>query len=175
MIGRVAFIDPTVDPQTRSIGVRVELQNEHRQLRPGDYAAASITLPIGLQGQVYDADLAGKWISPMHPQIVREESGQCPICGMDLVPTSKYGFTDAPLPQRKSGMRRALAVLLAGGNSVVYVEVQPENLRFAQSPLVRSCRTRLSFSKGLRPGNPGVATAGNFLNRLTDGRQTQPD
>ena len=26
------------------------------------------------------------WTCPMHPQIVREEPGQCPICGMELVP-----------------------------------------------------------------------------------------
>ncbi|MFI5153802.1 MAG: copper-translocating P-type ATPase [Chitinophagales bacterium] len=27
-----------------------------------------------------------KYICPMHPQIVRDEPGRCPICGMDLVP-----------------------------------------------------------------------------------------
>src|SRR5690606_16682789 len=66
LLGRVAFIDPTVDPATRTVGVRVELMNEDGRLRPGDYATAHITLPIGPQGEVYDADLAGKWISPMH-------------------------------------------------------------------------------------------------------------
>jgi Cu(I)/Ag(I) efflux system membrane fusion protein len=60
LVGRVAFIAPTVDPETRTVGVRVELLNEHSRLRPGDYAEASITLPIGPQGKVFDADLAGK-------------------------------------------------------------------------------------------------------------------
>ena len=27
------------------------------------------------------------WTCSMHPQIMQEESGQCPICGMDLIPT----------------------------------------------------------------------------------------
>ncbi|QFY90181.1 efflux RND transporter periplasmic adaptor subunit [Magnetovirga frankeli] len=27
-----------------------------------------------------------KYVCPMHPQIVRDEPGNCPICGMDLVP-----------------------------------------------------------------------------------------
>jgi Cu(I)/Ag(I) efflux system membrane fusion protein len=27
-----------------------------------------------------------KYVCPMHPQIVRDEEGTCPICGMDLVP-----------------------------------------------------------------------------------------
>ena len=26
-----------------------------------------------------------KYVCPMHPQIVRDEEGTCPICGMDLV------------------------------------------------------------------------------------------
>ena len=26
-----------------------------------------------------------KYVCPMHPQIVRDEEGSCPICGMDLV------------------------------------------------------------------------------------------
>jgi Cu(I)/Ag(I) efflux system membrane fusion protein len=72
LVGRVAFIDPTVDPKTRTVGVRVELVNDGR-LRPGDYAEATITLPIGSKGEVFDADLAGKWISPMHPQVIRSE------------------------------------------------------------------------------------------------------
>lgn len=27
-----------------------------------------------------------KYVCPMHPQIIRDEEGSCPICGMDLVP-----------------------------------------------------------------------------------------
>jgi Cu(I)/Ag(I) efflux system membrane fusion protein len=162
LIGRVAFIDPTVDPKTRSVGVRVELLNEHGRLRPGDYAAASITLPIGPQGKVFDADLAGKWISPMHPQIVREESGQCPICGMDLVPTSKYGFTDEPLPQPESLHVPRPAVLLAGGNSVVYVEIKPGEFEIRPVTLGPILRDKIVILAGLKAGEP-VATAGNFL------------
>lgn len=32
---------------------------------------------------------ATKYTCPMHPQIIRDEPGQCPICGMDLVPMSR--------------------------------------------------------------------------------------
>src|SRR5690606_41285391 len=27
-----------------------------------------------------------QWTCPMHPEIVQDEPGSCPICGMDLVP-----------------------------------------------------------------------------------------
>jgi hypothetical protein len=33
-------------------------------------------------------DEATKYTCPMHPQIVRDQPGKCPICGMDLVPMS---------------------------------------------------------------------------------------
>lgn len=32
-----------------------------------------------------DNDTVTRWTCPMHPQIVEEEPGSCPICGMDLV------------------------------------------------------------------------------------------
>ena len=38
--GRVAFIDPTVNPKTRTVRVRVEVMNFDGKLRPGDYATA---------------------------------------------------------------------------------------------------------------------------------------
>lgn len=31
---------------------------------------------------------AAKYTCPMHPQIIKDEPGKCPICGMDLVPVS---------------------------------------------------------------------------------------
>ena len=36
-----------------------------------------------------------KYTCPMHPQIIRDEPGQCPICGMDLVPVSTKPDEDA--------------------------------------------------------------------------------
>jgi Cu(I)/Ag(I) efflux system membrane fusion protein len=159
--GRVAFIDPLVDPKTRTVGVRVELLNDGR-LRPGDYATAEITLPIGPQGEVYDADLAGKWISPMHPQIIRDEPGNCPICGMPLVRTSEYGFADAPVPRTKSLNVPRTAVLMAGGNSVVYVETKPGVFELRPITVGAILKDKVIVLEGLQAGEK-VATAGNFL------------
>jgi RND family efflux transporter MFP subunit len=162
LLGRVAFIDPTVDPKTRTVGVRVELLNDDRRLRPGDYATARITLPIGPRGDVFDADLAGKWISPMHPQIVRSEPGQCPICGMDLVPTSRYGFSEGPVPHPRSLYVPRPALLLAGGNSVVYVETKPGLFEIRPVTVGPILRDKIVILAGLKEGEH-VATAGNFL------------
>lgn len=160
--GRVAFIDPTVDPKKRTVGVRVEFLNKDRLLRPGDYAQAKIFLPIGDQGEIYDADLAGRWISPMHPQIIRDEPGDCPICGMDLVPTSRYGYSDKPVAQPASLFVPRSAVLMAGANSVVYVETEPGRFEIRSVVLGPVLRNRVVILDGLKEGEQ-VATAGNFL------------
>jgi Cu(I)/Ag(I) efflux system membrane fusion protein len=160
--GRVAFIDPVVDPQTRTVGVRVELLNEQGRLRPGDLATARIEVPIGSQGEVYDAALAGKWISPMHPQIITDEPGQCPICGMDLVPTSRYGFAEAPVDQPQALVIPRDAVLMAGQNSVVYVETEPGRFEIRPVTLGPISNRFAVILKGVEPGEK-VATSGNFL------------
>ena len=160
--GRVAFIDPTVNEKKRSVGVRVEFLNEDGQLRPGDYANATIFLPIGQQGEVYDAELAGKWISPMHPQIIRDSPGQCPICGMDLVSTERYGYATTPVEQPSSLFVPRSALLMAGDNSVVYVETEPGRFEIRPVTLGPLLRDRAIIVSGLEPGE-NVATAGNFL------------
>jgi len=160
--GRVAFIDPRVDAKKRTVGVRVEFLNNDGELRPGDYANATIFLPIGQEGQVFDAGLAGRWISPMHPQIISDSPGPCPICGMDLVPTSKYGYSDVPVEQPTSLYVPRSAVLMAGNSSVIYVEAEPG--RFEIRPIVLGpiLRDKVIILGGLKEGEQ-VATAGNFL------------
>ncbi|WP_339726917.1 efflux RND transporter periplasmic adaptor subunit [uncultured Gimesia sp.] len=160
--GRVVFIDPTVNQRRRTVGVRVEFHNTNGKLRPGDYAKAQITVPIGPQGKVYDAELAGKWISPMHPQIIRDQPGDCPICGMKLVPTSRFGYTDQPVPQRKALTVPRSAVLMAGDHSVVYVETKPGRFELRLVTLGPLLGNTAVILDGVKPGEK-VATAGNFL------------
>jgi membrane fusion protein, copper/silver efflux system len=160
--GRVAYIDRTVDEKKRTVGVRVEFLNEEQLLRPGDYASAEISLQIGEQGEVYDAGLAGKWISPMHPQIVKDQPGPCPICGMDLVPTSRFGYAANPVEQPTSLFVPRSALLMAGASSVVYVETEPGRFEIRPVVLGPVLRDRVVILSGLKEGEK-VATAGNFL------------
>ncbi|HCS50523.1 MAG TPA: metal transporter, partial [Planctomycetaceae bacterium] len=160
--GRVAFIDPTVSERNRTVGVRVEFSNEEGRLRPGDYAKAQLTIPIGPKGEVYDEGLAGKWISPMHPQIIREEPGECPICGMKLVPTSRYGYADQPVAQPESVVIPRSALLMAGNDSVVYVETEPGRFELRSVVLGNILKEQAIVLEGLKVGEQ-VATSGNFL------------
>ncbi|WP_207533452.1 efflux RND transporter periplasmic adaptor subunit [Desertivirga arenae] len=49
---------------------------------------------------------ASKHTCPMHPQIIKDEPGSCPICGMDLVPMTK-GATKTQLVLSKSQIQLA--------------------------------------------------------------------
>ncbi len=160
--GRIAFIDPTVDDKNRTVGVRVEFDNATGELRPGDYAQATIQIPIGPQGDVYDEGLAGKWISPMHPQVIEDEPGDCPICGMKLVPTGRYGYADQPVPQVTSLIIPRSAVLMAGEHSVVYVETEPGRFELRNVTLGPILRDEAVILEGVATGEK-VATSGNFL------------
>lgn len=160
--GRVAFIDPRVNQSSRTVGVRVEFTNEKGELRPGDYARANIQIPIGPQGEVYDEQLAGKWISPMHPQVIRDEPGDCPICGMQLVPTSRYGYVEQPVDRQSSIVIPRSALLMAGEHSVVYVETEPGRFELRNVTLGPILKDVAIIQDGVEPGEQ-VATAGNFL------------
>jgi Cu+-exporting ATPase len=46
-----------------------------------------------------------KWTCPMHPEIVRDGPGDCPICGMALEPMVPTG-ADSPNPERIDFTRR---------------------------------------------------------------------
>jgi membrane fusion protein, copper/silver efflux system len=52
---------------------------------------------------------ATTWTCAMHPQIRQPEPGQCPICGMDLIPVESQGGEEAP-PERITLSERAKAL-----------------------------------------------------------------
>ncbi len=120
--GKVSFIEPEVNQTTRTVSVRVNVSNTDRRLKPGMFARGTIQARMALGGKVFVPELAGKWISPMHPEIVKDAPGQCDICGMDLVSAEELGYVQegeesAPLVVPLS------AVLRTGKRAVVYIEI----------------------------------------------------
>ncbi|MEL7267604.1 MAG: efflux RND transporter periplasmic adaptor subunit, partial [Planctomycetota bacterium] len=160
--GRVAFIAPTVNPRTRTVQVRVEMLNPDGVLKPGDYATARVTVPAVRQNRSYDPALANKFISPMHPQIIREQPGDCPICGMKLVPTAEIGYASRPLPLQQVVTVPRDAVLMTGDSSVVYVETDPGRFEIRRVAIGPMTDERAVVLQGVSAGET-VATQGNFL------------
>ena len=81
----MTFIDPFLDEQTRTIKVRVNLKNPDRKLKAGMYASATIRVRLLGNGAAAPTGLEGKFSCPMHPEVIQDESGKCPVCKMDLI------------------------------------------------------------------------------------------
>jgi membrane fusion protein, copper/silver efflux system len=72
-----------------------------------------------------------QYTCPMHPQIVRDEPGQCPICGMDLVPMKsgdELALDSALLPLLKQSNAQVAAnlptIIAESGTRIFSVPVQ---------------------------------------------------
>jgi len=151
-----------VAAETRTVSVRVELLNPDGQLRPGDLAHARLEIATTPREQVYDPALAGKYISPMHPQVVRDEPGDCPLCDMALIPTREFGFSETPLPDPRVISVPRDAVLLAGDESAVFVETAPGQFILRRVATGPTTDAEVVILEGLAEGET-VARHANFL------------
>jgi Cu(I)/Ag(I) efflux system membrane fusion protein len=121
--GTVSFIDPVLDERTRTAKIRVNVANPDGKLKPEMFVKAVVLADVAAGGRVMDAALAGKWICPMHPEIVKDESGRCDTCGMPLVTTESLGYTsDEPTLAQKPLVIPVSAALVTGTRAVVYVQ-----------------------------------------------------
>ena len=116
--GRVAFIDPSVNSRTRTVGVRVVFPNPQGILRVGDYATAIVEVPVTA------------------------------VSSEDQEPETLV------IPRN--------AVLMAGDNSVVYVETAPGRFELRNVVLGASNGDEIAVLRGVATGEQ-VAVNGNFL------------
>ena len=121
--GRISFIEPMVDDRTRTAAVRVSVDNTDGHLKPGMFASAVVRTRVASDGAVVNDELAGRWVSPMHPSIVKDEPGPCDVCGMAMVPAESLGIVGDPSTAEEPLVIPRTAVLFTGTRSVVYVEV----------------------------------------------------
>jgi Cu(I)/Ag(I) efflux system membrane fusion protein len=77
--GRVVFIAPTVDPETRTTKVRMEVANPLGTLKAGMYVDALLRIPLGGEGEVFYG------CCEACPEIHSDKPGKCPKCAMELV------------------------------------------------------------------------------------------
>lgn len=125
--GRVSFIEPIVDEQTRTAAVRVAVDNSEMRLKPGMFATAVVRARVAADGAVLSDELAGKWVSPMHPTIVKDEPGTCDVCGMVLVTAESLGAVGDSTKAEMPMVIPRSAVLFTGTRSVVYVQVPDQD------------------------------------------------
>ncbi len=110
------------------MGVRVVIPNDQGRLRVGDYAKATIDVPFvdspnsaGLRSRV-GQQVDQSATSARHRRVRR---GTARSAESTLVPAAQFGFTDEPNAGGEALVVPRDAVLMAGNNSVVYVETEP--------------------------------------------------
>ena len=120
--GKIAFIDPILNNQTRSVKVRVNIPNTDGKLKPDMFVRAVVHSEVAIGGKVMDPSLAGKYICPMHPEIIKDKPDVCDICGMDLVKAESLGYANPGIAEPPL-IIPASAPLITGRRAVVYVKV----------------------------------------------------
>ena len=135
--GQISFIDPILDGRSRTVKVRVNVDNSSGLLKPGLFVRASVDAELTADGLVTTADLRGKWIAPMHPEIVKNGPGSCDICGMKLVRAESLGYEPYPEDGELPLLIPASAPLITGRRAVVYVrDPDSERPRFSGREVV---------------------------------------
>ncbi|MHC4494235.1 MAG: efflux RND transporter periplasmic adaptor subunit, partial [Planctomycetota bacterium] len=122
--GTISFIDPILNDRTRSVKIRINVPNADGRLKPGMFVKATVRADVAAGGRIMEAALAGKWICPMHPEVIKPNSGKCDICQMPLVTTESLGYaSDDPAVAQKPLVIPVSAALVTGTRAIVYVQV----------------------------------------------------
>jgi len=162
--GKIVFIDPMLDTRKRTVRVRVNVDNSQGLLKPGMFIRAEVKSEIAEAGRIVAPDLADKWISPMHPEVIRDEPGPCPVCGMDLVRAEDLGYLVASDETAAPLVVPDTAVLRTGRRGVVYVQTQQQDGPRFEGRVVTLGPSGNGFvivTSGLQEGER-VVTRGNF-------------
>lgn len=162
--GTIAFIDPVLDARTRTVKVRVNVENPDGKLKPGMFIRAVVRARVAAGGRIVNPDVAGKWISPMHPEIIKDEPGTCDVCGMPLVSAETLGYVSPEDAEAEAPLViPASAPLITGRRAVVYVAVPDKPGVFEGREIVLGPRAGDYYlvMSGLDQGE-SVVTNGNF-------------
>ena len=161
-MGRVFFISPVLDEETRTVKVLCNINNTERKLKPGMYVSAVIRAEILANGKPAPSGFEGQWSCPMHPLVVLPRAGQCPFCQMQLVKIPGTPAGAGPEGEQLLLTVPLTAVLDSGVRKIVYVE--KARGQFVPVEIVTGPRTEDAYPvlSGLNEGDR-VAVRGSFL------------
>lgn len=114
--GTISFINPSLEVETRTVKVRVDVLNREAKLKPGMFVTAVLRVPLGKRGEVFFGCCENC------PDIRSEEPGKCPKCRMEL--TRQGGVTHAhaeAAAAREAGKEGAPAAAIEAKERSIYV------------------------------------------------------
>jgi len=163
--GTIAFIDPVLNTKTRTVKVRVNVPNADGRLKPEMFVRTTIRARVAGAGKVMDEALAGKWICPMHPDVIKDSAGPCDICKMPLVRTETLGYASEEGDKEEPAplVVPASAPLITGKRAVVYVAHPEKEGIFEGREITLGPRAGNYYliNQGLKQGER-VVVNGNF-------------
>lgn len=165
--GEIAFVDPVVDSATRTIKVRVNVDNPDRRLKPEMYVTALIDVAVGAGGHAATPAARGAFACPMHTWETADAFTICPICEMDMVATESLPGHKSPRAHVAVSSVPAEAVMRTGQRSLVFIETDVGVYRGVEvkiGPVAQdeSGRRFYPILEGLDEGQK-VVTRGNFV------------
>ena len=151
--GRVSFIDPFLDRSTRSVHVRVDVPNTDGRLKPGLSVDAVIRVPMAQMEKEY-------YTCPMHPEVISQDPGECPECGMHLAKVAAGLVLAVPRSAVLDTGPRRLVYLDRGEGRYEQREIQvgPEAEAFWEGRPMKFYPVLAGLARGDR-----VVTRANFL------------
>ena len=190
--GQVAFIQPTLDPATRTVEVRFNLENPGQRLRPGMFATVTLKTPVAetpaFQGRLAGTQGPSGTTHPAH--LTAEDQKICPVTTLKLgamgdpvavevegrkvwtccgacppklrAKPAKYLARLAPAPRDEVLSVPESAVIDTGSRQIVYVEAEPGVYEGREVVLGPRIGNRFPVLDGLAVGET-VAAAGAFL------------
>ena len=157
--GRVTLIEPTLDSETRTARARVVIADAQQRLRPGMYVLGEIAVPLAADGTPGPTGVEGRWTCAMHPDVLTDAAGACPLCAMALEQIPPLALpADGRLPLAIP----TLAVLSLGTRDIVYSVVAPGRYRPLAVELGAHADAWRLVRGGLEEGQQ-IVTRGAFL------------
>jgi Cu(I)/Ag(I) efflux system membrane fusion protein len=190
--GKIAFIAPALNPQTRTVDVRYDLENADYRLRPGMFATVRLNTPVADTPAFRSRIAASRPKEPRakHASYTVEEQRICPVTTLKLGAMGEPVSTDveggkvwtcceACPPKLKAEPAKYLArlepapkdevltvpesaVIDTGTKKLVYVETDPGVFEGREVILGPVSGDVYPVIEGLATGEK-VATAGSFL------------
>lgn len=117
--GKVVYIDPVLNSKTRTVSVRVNADNKDGLLKPDMFVEGKVWASLSAEGRARPPEREGRYVCPMHPEVVSRRRTRCSICGMRLERIKQTKLSD----ERDPLVIPSTAPLLTGKRAVVYVQV----------------------------------------------------